>query len=72
MVIFVNGVVAPNARVNFQNAQFDYRGSAILCLNAGDVIKLRTNSSMTFYISISPYVCAEMSITKVNNKKNQL
>jgi hypothetical protein len=66
LAIFVNGVAAPNARIYFESAQCNYRGSAILSLTAGDVIKLRNNSSVTFYISISPYVGAEMTVTKVN------
>ena len=66
LALLVNGVAAPSARIYCESAAGSFHGSAILSLNATDVIKLRNNSSAGMIISASPNLGAEMTITKVN------
>ncbi|MGC7870150.1 cell wall-binding repeat-containing protein [Desulfosporosinus sp. SYSU MS00001] len=66
LAVAVNGTVAPSTGIPVLTAVGEVSGSAILSLNAGDVITLRNNSVVPLTLALAPSAGAQMSIAEVS------
>ncbi len=66
VALAVNGVIQPSTTINSLVALGRLNGTAMLNLNAGDVVTLVNNSLVSLTLALSPNVSAQLNIIQLS------